>query len=297
MSVSPPRRRSSIPSHRESAKERSKSFSRSVSPRSDSRGRSASRSPAVKRDAGHRNGSQSRSRSRSPSRTRGARRYRSRSRSRSRGRSYTRSPSPNEGAPRSSKVVVEKLTKNVTDAHLHEIFGRFGDIQQLDLPMNRAFMTNRGTAYILYYDPADAEAAIAHMHEAQLDGAVLNVSIVLPRRAFSHSPPAPRGRRPSLDRPKYGGGRRGSYPHRSPPPPRRYARNRASERHDVYRPRSISRSRSPRRSRSLSRSPPRRRPSPRRRGRRSPSYSSYSRSPSYSRSRSRSRSRGRYSRD
>ncbi|KAA8650029.1 uncharacterized protein ATNIH1004_002709 [Aspergillus tanneri] len=27
----------------------------------------------------------------------------------------------------------------------------------------------RGTAYILYHDPADAEAAIAHMHEAQLD--------------------------------------------------------------------------------------------------------------------------------
>lgn len=33
---------------------------------------------------------------------------------------------------------MEKLTKNVTDAHLHEIFGRFGDIQHLDLPMNRA---------------------------------------------------------------------------------------------------------------------------------------------------------------
>jgi RNA-binding protein with serine-rich domain 1 len=42
--------------------------------------------------------------------------------------------------------------------------------------------TNRGTAYILYVHEADAEAAIAHMHEAQLDGAVINVSIVLPRR-------------------------------------------------------------------------------------------------------------------
>ncbi|EHA27520.1 hypothetical protein ASPNIDRAFT_41454 [Aspergillus niger ATCC 1015] len=38
-------------------------------------------------------------------------------------------------------------------------------------------MTNRGTAYILYHDPADAEAAIAHMHEAQLDGAMLNFNI------------------------------------------------------------------------------------------------------------------------
>ncbi|GCB19551.1 RNA-binding protein with serine-rich domain 1 [Aspergillus awamori] len=67
-------------------------------------------------------------------------------------------------------IVIEKLTKNVTESHLREIFGGFGDIQSLDLPMNKAFMTNRGTAYILYHDPADAEAAIAHMHEAQLDG-------------------------------------------------------------------------------------------------------------------------------
>ena len=36
------------------------------------------------------------------------------------------------------KVVVEKLTKNVTEGHLREIFGRFGDIQNLDLPINRS---------------------------------------------------------------------------------------------------------------------------------------------------------------
>ena len=59
-------------------------------------------------------------------------------------------------------------------------------------PNTITVMTNRGTAYILYYDPADAEAAIAHMHEAQLDGAILNVSIVLPRRKFSRSPPTNR---------------------------------------------------------------------------------------------------------
>lgn len=70
-------------------------------------------------------------------------------------------------------------------------------------------MTNRGTAYILYHDPADAEAAVSHMHEAQLDGAVLNVSIVLPRRAFSRSPPpAENGR---------GGSGRRRYDYKEPP--------------------------------------------------------------------------------
>lgn len=221
------------------------------------------------------------------------------------------------------------MTKNVTEHHLREIFGSFGEIQNLDLPMNEAceyplcpfteppyltsisVMTNRGTAYIHYNDPADAEAAIAHMHEAQLDGALLNVSIVLPRRAFSRSPPA------QTTRGNYGrlGHRRASRPSpylRRPSPQRRYASARPVERHDLYRPRSLSRSRSPRRSpsyssRSGSGSPPprRRRPvrahSPRRRRRRSPSYSSYGyssrsdRSRSPSRNLSRSRSRSRYS--
>ncbi|XHF99056.1 hypothetical protein AWENTII_002572 [Aspergillus wentii] len=122
-------------------------------------------------------------------------------------------------------IVVEKLTKNVTEAHLREIFGGFGDIQNLDIPINRAFMTNRGTAYILYYDPADAEAAIAHMHEAQLDGAVLSVSIVLPRRAFSRSPPPARGGKGGFGRHRHSqrqtldtrSSRPSPYSHRSPP--------------------------------------------------------------------------------
>ncbi|KAL8932251.1 MAG: hypothetical protein Q9211_006427 [Gyalolechia sp. 1 TL-2023] len=75
-------------------------------------------------------------------------------------------------------IVVEKLTKNVNDNHLHEIFGAYGHIKDLDMPLNKQFMANRGIAYILYSDVADAEAAIAHMHEAQLDGVIIHVSVV-----------------------------------------------------------------------------------------------------------------------
>ncbi|KAK6218112.1 hypothetical protein LQW54_002861 [Pestalotiopsis sp. IQ-011] len=113
-------------------------------------------------------------------------------------------------------IVVEKLTKNINEDHLREIFGQYGSIRDLDLPMNRQFNTNRGTAYILYVHEADAEDAIAHMHEAQLDGAVINVSIVLPRRKFSQSPPtASRGANidPRVPAPgprgAFGGGPRG----------------------------------------------------------------------------------------
>jgi len=35
------------------------------------------------------------------------------------------------------KIVVEKLTKNVNENHLREIFGAYGPIRDLDMPMNR----------------------------------------------------------------------------------------------------------------------------------------------------------------
>ncbi|KAF4550907.1 RNA recognition motif-containing protein 21 [Elsinoe fawcettii] len=81
---------------------------------------------------------------------------------------------------RSSKIVVEKLTKNVNEGHLREIFSVYGHISDMDMPLNRAFMTNRGTAYILFSSPNAAEKAIAHMHDGHIDGAQVNVSIVLP---------------------------------------------------------------------------------------------------------------------
>ncbi|MCJ1405194.1 hypothetical protein MMC11_008420, partial [Xylographa trunciseda] len=114
-----------------------------------------------------------------------------------------------------AQIVVEKLTKNVNEAHLREIFGAYGPIREVELPMNRQFMTNRGTAYIMYNSPNASEAAIAHMHEAQLDGAVIHVSIVLPRRKFSRSPPPARRGLPPFE------SRRDApqNPYRAPPPP------------------------------------------------------------------------------
>ncbi|KAK3988454.1 hypothetical protein QBC44DRAFT_243683, partial [Cladorrhinum sp. PSN332] len=148
-------------------------------------------------------------------------------------------------------IVVERLTKNVNEDHLKEIFGQYGEIEDLDLPVNRTSGTNRGTAYILYVDEASAESAIAHMHEAQIDGAVINVSIVLPVRKMSPAPPTarhganinPRNPRPTgrsgPQGSSMGGGRGGR---RSPRGPT--ASGRFGNRSDSYRPRSVSRSRS-----------------------------------------------------
>ncbi|KAJ5683181.1 Serine/arginine-rich splicing factor SR45 [Penicillium macrosclerotiorum] len=136
MSLASPRGHSPINSP-DRSRRRSRSIRRSRSPREDSHPRSVTKSPLATRESerhGHRTRSKTRSfsrgRSRSPSRSRGGRRYRS--------TSYSRSPSPHKNLPRSAKIVVEKLTRNVTENHLREIFGSFGDIEYLDLPMNRA---------------------------------------------------------------------------------------------------------------------------------------------------------------
>lgn len=111
--------------------------------------------------------------------------------------------------------------------------------------------TNRGTAYILYVSEADAESAIAHMHESQIDGAIINVSIVLPRRKFSPLPPTarrganfdPRGPPPGrAGPPGVGVGIGGRGGRRSPGP--MAAPGAGRFRSDTYRPRSASRSRS-----------------------------------------------------
>ncbi|KAG6367647.1 hypothetical protein INS49_001840 [Diaporthe citri] len=218
-----------------------------------------------------------------------------RARSLSRGRSRSRSRTRSESPLKSTKIVVERLTKNVTEEHLREIFGQYGPIDDMDVPLSRQFGTNRGAAYILYVNEVDAEAAIAHMHEAQLDGATISVSIVLPRRKFSPPPPTAthganydprlpppgRGGRGPRGPPGMGGmrgrgprgGGGGRFGRGGPPPPS-----------DTYRPRSASRSRSPAASG------------------RGGKYRA--RSPSYSRSRSRTpqppkgrRGRGRYEED
>ncbi|KAG9517684.1 hypothetical protein KCV07_g6035, partial [Aureobasidium melanogenum] len=178
--------------------------SRSPTPRRDAASRSpysrASRSPSrtPRRSISPRPSPSPQRRSRSRTRTRSPAHSRSRSRShRARSTSRGRDRSPTPPMPRSSKIVIEKLTKNVTPAHLNEIFSTYGAIADLDMPLNKSFNTNRGTAYVLYTTPEAAERAIAHMHEGQLDGAKIGVSIVLPRRRFSRSPPA---RRPPPNR-------------------------------------------------------------------------------------------------
>lgn len=228
-------------------------------------------------------------------------------------------------------VVVNGLSRNVVHTHLQTIFGFYGEIIKIDLPLYTKCTVyalficipvsqcpclagqNRGKAALEYADPSSAQKAVSHMNGGQLDGLVLKVELSdVPIRTRSRSRPRPA--RNGRDRRSFTRSRTRSRT-RSPPPRRRgyeppryadtYRRGRGYGRRglpprDTYRP-SRSRSRSP--VRRGDRLPPRRRsPSYERggtgyaRGRRSRSRSysvrsSRSRSQTPSRSRSRTRSR------
>ncbi|RGB32449.1 hypothetical protein C1646_220674 [Rhizophagus diaphanus] len=157
---------------------RSRSRSRSRNPRSLSGSRSRSRSYSSY-------SSRSRSRSYSRSRSRSLSYSRSRSRSPYSRRRRSLSPLP-------TKIMVNKLTKNVTDAHLQEIFGAFGRIHRVEMALDDKWQTNKGIAYIDYETRAEAERAISYMDGGQLDGSSLSCTFV-PRRPLSPLPPRRRG--------------------------------------------------------------------------------------------------------
>ncbi|EMD40819.1 hypothetical protein CERSUDRAFT_91564 [Gelatoporia subvermispora B] len=79
--------------------------------------------------------------------------------------------------PDAKVVVVTNLTRNVVESHLQSIFGFYGEIVKVDLPVFGKSGQNRGKAAIEYVDPAFAQKAISHMNGGQLDGAILKVEL------------------------------------------------------------------------------------------------------------------------
>jgi len=147
-SRSPSRGRSRTRSHTPNSVHRALSPTRrSPSPRSRSRSRTRSLSRSVTRSPPARdihNGGGGRRQIFSPSRSRSPSAGDRRSyRERSYIRRHSHSPGRDAQRAQSSKIVIEKLTKNVTEAHLREIFGAYGHIESIDLPLNKQCMCDQ----------------------------------------------------------------------------------------------------------------------------------------------------------
>ncbi|KAF5369964.1 hypothetical protein D9758_001275 [Tetrapyrgos nigripes] len=74
-------------------------------------------------------------------------------------------------------VIITNLTRNVAEAHLQTIFGFYGQITKIDLPLFAKSGQNRGKAALEYSEPDGAHKAASHMNGGQLDGAILKVEL------------------------------------------------------------------------------------------------------------------------
>ncbi len=79
-----------------------------------------------------------------------------------------------EVSPPKTRLYVKNLTKNVNTDHLQEIFGVYGNIKLLDLPIHEKTKMLRGYADIEFSTPEEAFEAFIHLHESQIDGEVVD---------------------------------------------------------------------------------------------------------------------------
>lgn len=86
---------------------------------------------------------------------------------------------PRDLSPQSAtcRLHVANLTRNVTEAHVSEIFGLYGAIKAVELPIDRAVSLPKGFAYVEYESRADAEKARRYMDGGQIDGSTVKVRL------------------------------------------------------------------------------------------------------------------------
>ncbi|KAL6201896.1 hypothetical protein ACLB2K_025608 [Fragaria x ananassa] len=158
----------------------SRSFSGSSS-RSSSRSRSRSSASSSSRSGSSRSPSP-RSSKRSP----GARRGRSPPPSK------RASPPPRKASPAHESLVlhIDKLTRNVNEGHLKEIFGNYGEVVNVELAMDHSVNLPKGFGYVEFKMRADAEKALLHMDGGQIDGNVVQAKFTLSQRQKSPPPKA-----------------------------------------------------------------------------------------------------------
>ncbi|KAG2497432.1 hypothetical protein HYH03_004587 [Edaphochlamys debaryana] len=99
-----------------------------------------------------------------------------------------------KGTNPKTTLYVGGLEETVNDATLHAAFLPFGEIKEVNIPLDHATGTHRGFGFVEYEDKEDAAAAIDNMHNAELFGRVLKVNYAQPMKikggdkGWSHLP-------------------------------------------------------------------------------------------------------------
>ena len=77
-------------------------------------------------------------------------------------------------------LYVGGLEESVTDKLVHAAFVPFGEIQQIDVPMDQATQKHRGFCFLTFEVEEDAAEAMYNMNNSELLGRVLKVNIAKP---------------------------------------------------------------------------------------------------------------------
>jgi peptidyl-prolyl isomerase E (cyclophilin E) len=99
-----------------------------------------------------------------------------------------------KGSNPKTTLYVGGLEESVNDAALHAAFLPFGDIKDVNIPMDHATGKHRGFGFVEYEDKEDAAAAIDNMNNCELYGRVLRVNYAQPMKikggdkGWSHQP-------------------------------------------------------------------------------------------------------------
>ena len=80
-----------------------------------------------------------------------------------------------------NRLYVGNLSYNTSSADLQNLFGQHGSVQQVDVVMDRDTGRSKGFGFVQMSTDDEAKAAIASLHEHELDGRNLTVNEARPR--------------------------------------------------------------------------------------------------------------------
>jgi cold-inducible RNA-binding protein len=80
------------------------------------------------------------------------------------------------------KLYVGNLSYSVTPKTLEELFGQFGEVEDVHVPTDRSTGRPRGFAFVTMPNAAEAQKAITEMTGNQIEGRTVEVNEARPRK-------------------------------------------------------------------------------------------------------------------
>ena len=80
------------------------------------------------------------------------------------------------------KLYVGNLSYSVSPKALEEMFGQFGEVEDVHVPTDRATGRPRGFAFVTMPNSQEAQKAIAELSGTQMEGRTIEVNEARPRK-------------------------------------------------------------------------------------------------------------------